>query len=438
MYRSSNPDRSHRLAAGDTGNETARSARSLPVPRHLLMSALLAIMLAACRRGDDSYRNISVSINARDELSVFISGATRGPPCPPWLDGSAFVNGVEMTTEQQGGVDFDVPDSSEQHCAALQFKLDVARLPMDTETLDITFDLRRSDDREYAPARAWQVIVEWRPERIWTVDDLAARMRANEEFELHWTPEDTLVPELKLSAFADGSWGHPVEASATLVSSEPGLARFRFDGPEPTDVWSVLAVRERELAPTVCSGFRRCAVNAHNYTSLSPSGISPATPPGEAPPRECIALPTKTGADYRSPEWFQFPDLSQLQLDRRESCQQADLYFVVLGACGVCGGGKSTYAIGNRGTQPANFSVRSNQETVEGALLEPQQLSKPFEISFQGALSQLEIVTDDDCDPTSNTAAVASVVCEDDPSCSLSLRPLCEGRDLNCNNTCGL
>ena len=99
---------------------------------------------------------------------------------------------------------------------------------------------------------------------------------------------------------------------------------------------------------------------------------------------------------------------------------------------------KSTYVIGNRGTQAASFSVRSNQETVEGARLEPQHLSEPFEISFEGALSQLEIVTDDDCDPTSNTASVASVVCEDDPSCFQPLRPLCDGRDLNCNNTCGL
>lgn len=35
------------------------------------------------------------------------------------------------------------------------------------------------------------------------------------------------------------------------------------------------------------------------------------------------------------------PDLSGLQLGRRMSCDSADLYFVVLGACGVCRGGKS-------------------------------------------------------------------------------------------------
>ena len=77
-------------------------------------------------------------------------------------------------------------------------------------------------------------------------------------------------------------------------------------------------------------------------------------------------------------------------------------------------------------------------QTIEGELLEPQQLSQPFEISFAGALSELEIITDDDCDPGSNKTWVESSVCEDDPSCRLVARHACEGRDRDCNNLCGL
>jgi hypothetical protein len=58
----------------------------------------------------------------------------------------------------------------------------------------------------------------------------------------------------------------------------------------------------------------------------------------------------------------------------------------------VCGGGSSTYVVGNRGTETTSFSMRSNKETVEGDVLEPGQLSAPFEISFEGALSQIEIL----------------------------------------------
>jgi hypothetical protein len=114
------------------------------------------------------------------------------------------------------------------------------------------------------------------------------------------------------------------------------------------------------------------------------------------------------------------------------SCDGADLYFAVLGACGVCGGGKSLYVVGNRGTRAASFSVHSNVEASDGTTLEPQELSEPFEISFGGQLSALEIVGDDDCDPASNKAWVASIAC-DWPTWP----PTPDWKPDGCNNICG-
>jgi hypothetical protein len=405
------------------------------VVRRLLLPTLFLPALAACQTDNERHRNMGVSVGSK-ELAVYIAEEDHSGElhCLPWWDGSAFVNGIEMTVEEKS-------DGNRYPCRVSHyFTLDLALLPEDTQTLDVTFDLTLASGEAYAAARTLRTTVQWRPERVWSVDDLAARMHTGEAFEVHWTPADTLVPELGLRAYQGGYWSHLLGTRATLIDAAPGVAHYRFDGPEPSDMWEVGSYRARELKVTRCSGFQFCGAHSVHGASLTPGGVPPPTPEGVAPPRQCIMAPGKKEADYSSPTpaSVTFPDLSQHRLERRESCHSADLYFVVLGVCGVCGGGKSSYAIGNRGTQPASFRVRSNKETIEGGLLEPQQLSQPFEISFAGALSELEIITDDDCDPGSNKTWVESSVCEDDPSCRLVARHACEGRDRSCNNLCGL
>jgi hypothetical protein len=417
------------------------------VQRKLLVPTLLLAALAGCQR-EAQYRDIHVWVEDQ-VLTVTITGPAEAEPCPPALvEGSARINGIAMELEEAGGGEAG-PDTDVEDCIALEYKLDVAQLPAETETLDITFDtLRDGDGHPYEQARAWHMTVDWAPERVWTEDDLAARMHAHEEFEVHWLPKDTLLPELDLSAYASDTI-LPLEATATLVHSEPGAARYRFDGPEPSSVWSVVAIQQRTPEPTRCSGFKHCSMGSSLIESLQPAGIIPITPEGVAPPRLCIAAPGATGAQYRSPSWWRLPDLSELEPVRNDTCDSGDLYFVVLGACGVCGGGKSTYVVGNRGTQPATFSVRSNKETLEGGVLEPQQLSKPFEIAFDGELSALEIVTEDDCDPASNTEWVASIVCtqlrygHSQNECGLerfvewAATGMCRvGQEDGCNNLC--
>ena len=402
--------------------------------RKLLVPTLLLPALAACDVDDKQYRHMGVSVGSR-ELAVYIVGEdwSGEDHCFPWWEGSAFVNGIEMTVEERS-------DQNRYPCRVFDyFTLDLALLPEDTETLDITFDLTQASGEAYAKARALHVSVNWKPERVWSVDDLPARMHDGEAFEVHWTPADTLVPEVGLSVHQKGAWNYLSGTRATLIDAAPGVARYRFEGPEPHELWRAGASRRRDLKVTRCSGFQHCDAHSYHGASFTPGGVPPPTPEGVAPPRQCILAPGKKEADYYSPTPTSepFPDLSQHRLERRESCQSADLYFVVLGVCGVCGGGKSSYAIGNRGTQPASFRVRSNKETLEGGLLEPQQVSQPFEISFTG-LSELEIVTDDDCDPGSNITWVENSVCEDPLSCKEVVpRQACRERDLSCNNLCG-
>jgi transposase len=379
--------------------------------RKLLVPTLLLAALVGCQ-GDAQYSSIHVSVEDQS-LTVSISGPAKATPCPPALvEGTAWVNGIAMELKESGGGEFG-NETDEQDCMELVYELDIAQLPAEAEALNITFDtLRTAGGHRYEAADDWHMTVDWAPERIWTDDDLAARMHAHEEFELQWMPKDTLSPELELSAYANNK-RVPVETELVLVHSEPGKARYRFDGPEPNNVylWSMLAIQQRTPKPTLCRGFKHCRMTSSLYESVPPDGIVPITPEGVAHLWPCLVA-ADGGLHYRSPEWWGFPDLSKRQLARNEACDGADLYFAVLGVCGLCGGGKSTYVVGNRGTQPATFSVRSNQETVEGGALEPQQLSKPFEIGFDGKLSALEIATEDDCDQRSNTEWVASIVCE--------------------------
>lgn len=416
------------------------------VRRFLLHLSLLST-LAGCRQDDAQYRHMRMYVE-RDVLTLSILGPDVASPCPPSLEGTARINGIPMEQEERGGGD-PLLDSDDEECVPLKFTLEVARLPPETETLDVTFDTLRQGEQVYEPSRSWHVQVDWSPEQVWSDDDLAARMHASEEFEVRWTPADLVVPELHVDTYLSGV-KTPVEATATLVHSEPGTARYRFDGPEPSIVWGVVAIQERRPEPTRCEGFKDCSVQSSLIKSLHPGGISPTTADGVAPPRTCIAAPGATGAQYRSPSWTTLPDLSALQIRRDDSCARADLYFVVLGACGVCGGGKSTYVIGNRGTRAASFRVRSNKETLEGGVLEPQQRSEPFEIAFDGELSAVEIVTDDDCDPASNRQWVGSVVCTQieyargnaclgfDRFPEWAATGMCRvGQEDNCNNLCG-
>jgi hypothetical protein len=418
--------------------------------RSLLLSPLLLLARVGClepagdpddkgdfcplRKGDyGRYDDMHVKLSSQGTLTLSIQGSKRHGHCPPAFFGTARVNGIAMRQTESGGAECISGDSDKEYCLPLAYVFDGKLLPTGGKTLDIAFDPVSAPDKpDYAPARAWHMTVDWTSERVWLEDDLAARVHANEEFEVHWTPEDAPAPRLELSVLAQGSW-EGKGLGADRLSSEPGVARYRFRGPEPAQVWSLKTTRELANSQVRCEGFERCSVEGSHDYELSPAGISPASPDGVAPPRACIALPGEDGSlRYAAPYWVKFPDLSMLPLSSHMSCDGGDLYFVVLGACGVCGGGKSTYVVGNRGTRAASFSVRSNVETSDGAMLEPQQLSEPFEISFDGELSALEIVSDDDCAPESNKAWVASIAC-DWPVWP----PTPDWEPDGCNNTCG-
>jgi hypothetical protein len=294
-----------------------------------------------------------------------------------------------------GGGGEPVPDSDREQCLGLWYQLDLERLPENTESLDITFD--------DPAARDWHLSADWPHTRVWTEDDLAISMRTHAEFVVRWEPADEALPAL---ALVNGGWhGAWIE----LIDREPGRARYRFEGREPDTIWNVSARREGHLENTSCSGFGDCEFYAGGDTALlHPVGIPPIRPDGIAPPRECIGAPGEPRG-HGLPSWQQFPELSTVHVSRSDACDGADFYFVLLGACGVCGDGSSTYVVGNRGTAAASFSVRSNAQTVAGELLEPQQLSAPFEIAFGEWRSQIEILSDGDCDATSNSEWVASV-----------------------------
>jgi hypothetical protein len=229
-------------------------------------------------------------------------------------------------------------------------------------------------------------------------------MNDGAEFDLFWTPRDTIVPKLHLSA-RDEDVDVPLDAEVQVVSSTEGAARLRFTGRPPELPWSFVASRDptRDID---CIGFDSCVLDSDYSVDLQPGGISPIVPADTPWPRNCIAGPTRSQRDYVSRVSSYFPDLSSVHVARHEDCDSADLYFALLGACAVPDGGKSTYVVGNRGTRATRFAVQSNQEGVVGGTLEPQQLSKPFEIAFSGPSSKLEIFVDDDCDLTSNSVDV--------------------------------
>lgn len=418
------------------------------VPRYLSLCTLLVARIGCLEPADDPdvnsdyedctpparmsdygvYDGLHLDVSLQGALTLTVQGTQRNGHCPPEFSGTARVNGVAMTQSQTGESGCVMPM---QLCRPLVYKLDA--LPTNAGMLDITFDPAGAHDKqEYAPARSWHMRLDWTSESVWIEDDLAARVRADEEFEVHWIPEDAPPPKPQLAVLANGIW-QSKGPGADLVSSKPGVARYRFHSFEPEQVWALRAPRKLADSALLCEGFDHCSAEGfHNY-ELTPGGIAPASPDGVAPPRACLALPSPEGERfYAAPYWQPFPDLSLLKPGSSTACDGGDLYFAVLGNCGACGGGKSTYVIGNRGTQAARFSVRSNAETSDEIALEPQQLSEPIEIGFHGPLSSLEIVSDDDCDAASNKAWVASIACDwpTFPAPS-SWKPA------GCNNLCG-
>jgi hypothetical protein len=126
--------------------------------------------------------------------------------------------------------------------------------------------------------------------------------------------------------------------------------------------------------------------------------------------RGCIAAPDNPTESYATHKVIPFPDLDVVHVERHEGCKGADLYFVLLGACPVCGGGKSTVVIGNQGTAPAAFRVESNAEHVDiDAPLQPQTLSKPFQLRLNSPGSDVQISVlgnGAECDPENNARNV--------------------------------
>jgi len=130
---------------------------------------------------------------------------------------------------------------------------------------------------------------------------------------------------------------------------------------------------------------------------------------GDDNPVGCIAAP---GADldaYAEPA-MALPDLEAIEIDRDDSCEGPDLYLAIVGACRQCGGGTSVVVIGNRGTEPAGFTLESNADShAPAAVLQPQTLSEPFELDLQSPSSTITVSTAldaVDCDLGNNTETV--------------------------------
>ena len=104
--------------------------------------------------------------------------------------------------------------------------------------------------------------------QIWTEDDLAARLRDGDDFEVHWTPADNVVPELSSGVLASGSWRPSAVPRAEQVSAGSGVASFRLRGEEPSEAWDIVAHRAFQGTPTRCDGFEDCAIGASLFVSL--------------------------------------------------------------------------------------------------------------------------------------------------------------------------
>ena len=124
----------------------------------------------------------------------------------------------------------------------------------------------------------------------------------------------------------------------------------------------------------------------------------------------CIAPPDVDPKTFATTDVIPFPDLSDVRVERREGCPGGDLYFVLLGACPVCGGGRATAVVGNRGTAPVAFALVSNAERLEvDTPLAPQALSKALSVKINSPESELRIeLTGDaeDCAAEDNSRSV--------------------------------
>lgn len=126
--------------------------------------------------------------------------------------------------------------------------------------------------------------------------------------------------------------------------------------------------------------------------------------------RGCIAAPGKQAREYATRHVIEFPNLDAVHVERVESCNGPELYFALLGACPVCGGGRSTLVIGNRGMAAAAFVVASNRARIEVTEPLPQQeLSKPLELEVASPESDIRIELLGgavDCDSSNNVRHV--------------------------------
>jgi hypothetical protein len=122
--------------------------------------------------------------------------------------------------------------------------------------------------------------------------------------------------------------------------------------------------------------------------------------------RGCIAAPGKGRRDYAAAHVIEFPNLDALRVERKDDCAGPDVYFVLLGACAVCGGGSSTLVVGNRGTAAAAFRVESNRGQIDVAEpLAPQAFSQPLVLEVSSPESDVRIRLSGsavDCDPSNN------------------------------------
>ena len=232
----------------------------------LLLCALALVAESGCEHREEHYTEARIRVDGETRhVELVISGRSK-VPCPPAVWGGAFLNGVRMDQQSGGGPISTFSEDPSDGCDVLIFEAD--DVPMDSGSFSITFqDLQTQDGKAYREAKAWRIEAPWSPVRIWA-DDLEARLRAGEDFEVQWEPPDSLVPELFVGEKVNGAWTDSVDLRAEQVSAAPGRASFRFRGEEPSNAWDVVAHREFEGAPTRCEGFESCEIGADVFVSL--------------------------------------------------------------------------------------------------------------------------------------------------------------------------
>ena len=129
-------------------------------------------------------------------------------------------------------------------------------------------------------------------------------------------------------------------------------------------------------------------------------------------PGSCISGPgLEQPAAAVDRDVMSIPPLDQLVIERDESCDGADLYFAILGACHTCSGGFATFVIGNRGTQATEVHVETDLSGLDlDVALEPQHASEPMIIELRPPNPEVRVSTrlggTSDCDLDNNARTV--------------------------------